>query len=557
MSRGFVLPMLLSAALLSASPTVVAAPPASAGAIQSGLRDVDAYYQRLDRTMRQPGKVGAPVSGDVIDGPRSETPSDQATPTTPAAGGLRVSRIAVTESHVLSHDQLAALTTPLEQRTVALDELLDLVDRINALYRARNLVTARAKLPPQDVVDGVVRIELIEARIDQVEIVENRFTREGYIARRLDLHEGAFADPNVLEDELLAFNAVNDVQIRALLRPGTKPNTTRYVLQALEPQNQYVSLFADNAGRETIGEERVGLTYTNNSLMGRRDRLSAGASFADGADAGFVVYSTPLTRHGTRVILGFDYSQIVIVSGELATFDVTGRSTIASAFLSHPLKVAPRWSLSGLVGIDFKDSETDFNGIDRFESAVRTFGVGAEYQWFGNGYLVYARPQLSFGVKRFGGDSRFATLDGEAGAIINAGFSHQLALRLRGQLSSSDRLPSAEQFQMGGTSSVRGFPEGLLIGDKGYFVSAEYRYRGFSGGSAHSVQPFVFADHGGVSAASGAPERSRYLTSAGLGIACRLFDKVTANVQVGFPIGDRAGFDGDYAVHFQLSYMPF
>jgi len=555
MSRGFLAPTLLSAALFAALHAAAAAPP-SAGAIQSGLRDADAYYQRLDRTMRPPGKVGAPLAAEpeapIRDG---FAPQTAAAPT--GTGGFWVSAVSVPESQVLRRDQLAALVEPFEQRMVQLDELRVLVDRINALYRARNLVTARAFLPPQEVVDGVVRIELIEARIDQVEVVDNRFTRDGYITRRLDLAEGAFADPNALEAELATFNAQNDVQIRALLKPGTRPNTTRYVLHTLEPRNQVLSAFIDNAGRETIGEERIGLTYTNNSLTGRRDRLSAGASFADGADAGFVVYSVPLTRHGTRAIIGFDYSQIVIVSGELATFDVSGRSTIASAFISRPLKVTRRWSLSGLTGIAFKDSSTDFAGVDRFESAARVFATGAEFQWFGNGYLLYARPQLNFGVKRFGGDSRFSTLNGEAGAVVNAGLSHQLAFRFRGQLSDSSTLPSAEQFQLGGTSSVRGFPEGLLIGDEGYFVSAEYRYQGFSGGPNHRLQPFLFADHGGVFAAAGSPVHRRYLTSAGLGLACGLFDKVTANVQVGFPIGGRTEREGDYAVHFQLSYTPF
>jgi hemolysin activation/secretion protein len=475
-----------------------------------------------------------------------------------ASQGFWVTRIDIPESEVLSPATLSQLAEPLEQRLVALDELQRLVADINALYQERKLVTARAVLPAQDIVDGVVRIELIEARLDQIEVVDNRFTRDGYITRRLDLTEGSFADANALEDALRAFNAVNDVQLSATLRPGSEPHTTSYVLQVTEPDNRDLAVFVDNAGRDTIGKERIGVSFTNHSLSGRRDRLSAGISKTDGADAGFLVYNTPLNRFGTRAILGLDYSEIVIISGELAAFDVQGKSTIASAFLSHPVGIAPRWSVYGLAGLSVKDSSTDFDGVDRFESAVRTLSFGTDVQRFGEGFMLYARPRLNVGAKRFGGDARFTTFNGDAGAIINAGGSHQVSLRLRGQIASRGLLPSAEQFQIGGVATVRGYPEGLLIGDEGYFVSAEYRYAGLAAATRHKWQPFLFADHGGVFAEAGqSSDNSQHLTSVGLGVSYRFTDKLTANVQVGFPLSDRTGLEDDYAMHFQLSYRPF
>lgn len=548
---------LLALAVLLA-PGIGGAGPPSAGVVQQQLRDVDAFYEQRGRFMAAPAEQAARTSREPVEGTESE-PSG-AEPPAIATGSQRfwVSRIDIPDSQVLNPAALSQLIESLEQRVVALDELQRLVADINALYQERNLVTARAILPAQDIVDGVVRLELIEARVDRIEVIDNRFTRDGYITRRLAVAEGGFADVNELEDALRDFNAVNDVQLSATLRPGSEPHTTSYVLRAAEPDNRHLAVFVDNAGRDTIGRERLGLSYTNNSLSGRRDRLSAGISRADGADAGYLVYNMPLNRFGTRAMLGFDYSQIVIISGELAAFDVKGTSTIASAFLSHPLRVAPRWSLYGLAGLSVKDSSTDFDGVDRFESAVRTASLGTEIQRVGERFMLYARPRLNVGAKRFGGDESFTTLNGDAGAIVNAGISHQFALRLRGQLASEGLLPSAEQFQLGGTATVRGYPEGLLIGDEGYFVSAEYRYAGLAGGMRHAWQPFLFADHGGVFAEAGqSSDHSRYLTSVGLGVSYQFTDTLTANLQVGFPLSDRTGLDDDYAVHFQLSFMPF
>jgi hemolysin activation/secretion protein len=548
---------LLAAIFLLAAGAGSAGPP-SAGVFLQQLRDVDAFYEQRGRLMAGPGDRAAWTSREPVKGTETGPSGPEPPAMSTNTHRLWVSTIDIPDSEVLSPAVLSRMAEPLEQRMVGLDELQRLVADINALYRERNLVTARAILPAQDIVDGVVRIELIEARVDRIEVVDNASTRDGYITRRLALTEGAFADVNVLEDALRAFNAVNDVQLSATLRPGSEPHTTSYVLRVAEPDNRRLAVFVDNAGRETIGSERLGVSYTNNSLSGRRDRLSAGISKADGADAGFLIYNVPLNRFGTRAMLGFDYSQIVIVSGELAAFDVRGRSTIASAFLSHPLRVAPRWSLYGLAGLSVKDSATDFDGVDRFESAVRTASLGADLQRLGERFMLYARPRVNVGAKRFGGDESFTTLNGDAGAIINAGTSHQFALRLRGQLASEGQLPSAEQFQLGGTATVRGYPEGLLIGDEGYFVSAEYRYAGLAGGRHHAWQPFLFADHGGVFAeAAQSPDKRRHLTSVGLGVSYQFTDKLTTNVQVGFPLSNRTGLDDDYAVHFQLSFLPF
>jgi hemolysin activation/secretion protein len=552
--------LLVAASLLAAAPATMAASGAmSPGAIQNAFRDADSFYGRPDLGAAPAKPSTAAGSRAVVEGPKPDSSTSVLPNGAGSAERIWVSRIDITESQVLSRTALSQLTKPLEQRAVGLDQLRQLVDGINALYREGNYVTAKAVLPPQQIVDGVVRIELIEARIDEVDVVDNRTTRDGYIKRRLGVREGAFADVNALEDALRAFNAVNDVQLRALLQPGSRPHTTSYVVQAAEPERHHLAVFVDNAGREVIGRERAGLTYTNSSLTGYRDRLSAGFSVADGANAGYLVYGRPLNRFGTLATVGVDYSQIVIVSGELATFGVKGESTIVSAFLSHPLRVGPVGSLYGLIGISLKDSATNFDGVDRFESAVRLLSIGADYQRVGNRFTLYARPRLNVGVERLGGDSSFTTFNGDAGMVMSPANAHQFALRVRGQLADTRLLPSAEQFQLGGVASVRGYPEGLLIGDEGYFVSAEYRYLGLSGGMRHAWQPFLFADHGGVfTAATGEPHsHSRYLTSAGMGLSYRYSDRLTANLQVGFPLSGRPALEDDYAVHFHISYMPF
>jgi hemolysin activation/secretion protein len=59
------------------------------------------------------------------------------------------------------------------------------------------------------------------------------------------------------------------------------------------------------------------------------------------------------------------------------------------------------------------------------------------------------------------------------------------------QVTKDQLLPFSEQFSVGGLSTVRGYPEGFLAGDGGYYISVESTLLG--GERAHG---FVFFDHG-------------------------------------------------------------
>ena len=68
---------------------------------------------------------------------------------------------------------------------------------IDALHQAKGFV-ARAILPPQTIDDGAVQVQLIEGRINQVVIDGNRYTRDGFIQRRLGLGPGDLVDLNAM-----------------------------------------------------------------------------------------------------------------------------------------------------------------------------------------------------------------------------------------------------------------------------------------------------------------------------------------------------------------------
>lgn len=127
----------------------------------------------------------------------------------------------------------------------------------------------------QTIKNGTVKIELIEGKTNAVEVQGNKYTKSKYISKRMSLKQGEVANINKLNDDLLRFNAANDVQLRISLQAGSEPGTTDYVISAYEPQNITWTVYSDNAGSDTSGEYRGGLFFTDRSLTGVRDAADA------------------------------------------------------------------------------------------------------------------------------------------------------------------------------------------------------------------------------------------------------------------------------------------
>jgi hemolysin activation/secretion protein len=121
-----------------------------------------------------------------------------------------------------------------------------------------------------------------------------------------------------------------------------------------------------------------------------------------------------------------------------------------------------------------------------------------------------------------------------------------VTLRLDVQLSPDRNLPTVEQLSLGGMSSVRGYPNGTRMGDRGYFVSAEW-----SRPLSETVTGFLFLDHGGALPYKGNNQSNNsddFLTSTGLGMTVKFDDRNSAKLVLGIPLQHAAEYSP--RVHF-------
>lgn len=472
----------------------------------------------------------------------------QGGPAAPAstAKTIRIEQILIDRSDILPQAKIDAIISPLEGQTVSLADLQQAIDAINALYAERGQATARAILPPQTIKDGLVRIRLVEARVDEVRVLGTEALDPAFIADRVALEAGELLSVPALESALVRFNRLHGTQLRAGVVAGSQFGTTDVEITAVEPPRTKFSLFFDNAGRDTVGETRGGLNARFANLMGRADTLQFVATRTEGSENYALSYSVPLDWQDLRLDLSASKGNITIVDGPFEPLDITGSSSDFTAGLTYPLLVSltDMWSVYGRLSA--RESSSAFGGFEQEKLNLRvlTLGVSGEHQSDDSAW--YVDQSIASGITALGGDQGFLYYRGSATRFDR--LSERLQLLTRGGLQFSDTrfLPASELFQIGGAYTVRGFSEGLLSGRNGYFVSAELRigrtleeYQ-LAAPDAPNLTGIVFIDHGGaLPYRPGSLKESThddYLTSVGFGVLFDFSERVTGRIVIGQPL---------------------
>lgn len=457
-------------------------------------------------------------------------------------------------SEVLTQEELNRLTAPYLQSEVSVNDLYRLVNEINALYEQKGYIVCRAGLPPQTIADGIVKIVLVEGKTGRILIQGNNSTKDSYLRKRIDLDMGTVSNLNELNKSLVWFNGTNDVQMRIELAAGVLPGTTDYILTAYEPKKHSGAIFADNSGSETSGEYRLGANYTNSSLFGYRDQLSISAVGSDGTTAGSFMYSFPITKKGTRIGLNYSMSEVEIVDGPLKDVDIDGESTNYGISITHPFVVNEKRKVEGILEFAKQESKTDFMGFAWVDDEITRYTAGLAITTYGNSYIWYNRHNISKGSwDSLSGETKDYTKYDTTFMLQKMYRENQmLTVRFSGQYAFDDYLPSADQFYIGGSYTVRGYAESFMGADHGVALSTEYSFPAWKKGEF-----FVFLDGGMLEGENSFDENTIY--STGFGYRVAIGGKASLSATLGVPLVkdfDDEGMEVDSCrVHVVASYQ--
>jgi hemolysin activation/secretion protein len=401
-------------------------------------------------------------------------------------------------------------------------------------------------LPKQTLLDGRVRIEVVEARIGRVAI-ENPgidWHSGAQVSRATGhLQPGALLRSEDLEEDMARANGTRDARVTPVLKAGAEAGTVDVDLKVDDRVPLHGSVEWNNYHTPGTPEQRMSARLSYDNLWQREHQVAVQYTFVpkphdafDEVQVWVLSYAAPNPWRPSDRLFAYaawsDTASILPTNTSINSlgqgFTSGGRYNLALPFLTD---WTWDWFQHALVlGVDYKSVENALvQGVNTIRTPIRYLPWSVAYQ----GTLV--RPQ-SFTTLSIGTDFHFAGTISSGGSTedfqANRGgvsddntvdgtyavykLDLDTTIRLPGLLKTlaqgrfielpaptvpyeddasivlgvsgqyaDEPLISLEQFPLGGRYSVRGYLEGERFGDHGWDLQAEVRtpaLAGFLGG---------------------------------------------------------------------------
>ena len=514
----------------------------------------------------------APTAGDVlrsVQPPVAPTPraadaeAVQVTKPTPAAPSnssvrFQVRGLKITGATVFSNEMLTSLVGDLMGKHVTLADLQAAAQRITDQYEQAGYAVARAVLPQQDIVDGVVEFMVLEGRVGKVSIDNQSLVNDDQVRSMLGTVEtGTVVHEPSLERRLLLLGETPGASRATVnLQPGAATGETDLNFVVERGPRVSGQVDADNHGNRYTGYHRLSSTVNVNSPLGLGDQAQIRALVTDENLRNVRLgYRVPVGGSGLNV--GASWSDLRYELGRRYDYlEAKGSARIGSVFASYPLKRSLDTNLLATVTYDDKAFEDRMDAVGpdataRRGSQVLSLALNA-YGNIDTRELAQATYASAVVLSRGELDIKTAStrlLDAST-ARTEGGFTKLAATgNLTWPLSTNwslfgsayaqlaaDNLDASEKLSLGGTSGVRAYPQGEAPGDEGYIVSGEVRYTV----PLRPVQIAAFVDAAGVRFNHNryeAGRNSRSLSGAGASITWAPLPSVGLKLMVASRLG--------------------
>lgn len=466
--------------------------------------------------------------------------------------------VTVSGAHAISSDRMAAVYQSYLGKKVSQADLPAIAGAISDLYRTAGFHLSRAIVPPQDIVDGRVRVQVIEGAIVEAELKGDgaeQFGVRPMLAPVLAEQPSRLA---TLERQLFLINGRPGVRITDTALEELGGATGRFRLTVyVKTWHVFTSFGLDNLASSSVGPWQTYATGAFNSYLTPGDTLAVNVSTIanDPRELGFarLSYDAPVGVEGVRLGASVLYSAVRPGDARRLDSDITMTEAFELRAGIVPLQ-SQSSTLTLTAATTFSNvSEHDVYG-PWYNDHIRTASLTADYRLqdrFGGtnfATMIYRQSLDIFGASHF--DDDLLSRDGASSnfSVLNFWFTRYQtlndawSLKLSAASQTASRpLFTSQQFYLGGAAFGQGYGAAEISGDNGLAGSLEVRFdqklnfRYWSG-----YQLYAFGDAGAVWNDGYRLSDGLSLTSAGAGVRFFLPDDVLADFGVAVPLSYRA-----------------
>ncbi|MCC7097817.1 MAG: ShlB/FhaC/HecB family hemolysin secretion/activation protein [Thermomonas sp.] len=416
---------------------------------------------------------------------------------------------------LVPESELQASVADMVGKSVTFADLQQLTIKAAAVYARHGFGLAQVFIPVQDVVDGRVKLTVLEGKLGEVaiDIAPDAPIHRGQVAGMLSLLKpGEALSTTAYERAMLLLSDLPGIKPQSTVTVGSSSDTNDLRVQVGARDRVQASLGLDNSGTRDSGRIRLTGSLRWASPFDRGDNLDLRIMVAQGMHTAFgrISYETPIGYTGLRIGGGLARVQYEL-GGPFAALEPTGVGTVADLSFNYPLIRQRTTNLFLRGAVENKDLTDRYEKVGletrkriRGASLALTFehrdrlgggGYNSLNAQIYRGNLTLRDPmaklldQPPFGYGTEGGFTKF-TLQASRLQYLAPRWSLLMSLGLQ---RSDSNLDPYEKLSLGGPKAVRAYATGEVLVDDGWLASVELR---FSPSPNTTLYAFYDAAHG-------------------------------------------------------------
>ena len=515
-------PSLVTRSLRSLPPLLLAVhcfPCASAAGVDPdpSPRLLEEQRAQAREQLRRPGAHQLPRLVDHVD---LGTDPRQVTEPGPT---LLAANVDVLDNGLMPKSEVEKVLIPFRGIPIGAKRADLLLRRLRAVLVQRGLITSHARLIRADVTAKVLVVELLPGRIETLQV--NGAPVAAGTRHALALREGDVLQLSNLEQAVEQINRLRVNQAEVHLLPGQTPGSSVVDVRLEQSRPWQLSLGMDNHGQRGIGAARVRTALAVEDRLGWQESLTLATVnsersrawlFSGALPHGYSTYSLTLSGSAYHSPVDAGISQ-------------SGGSRAVAAGWNRVLQR----SAAGKDSVDLTLTRTHADRrVDDVQFAPQILSVArvgftrlhrspdlqtvAEIA-FARGLPLLSATRDAVDAPASAPHAQFEKLEAHLHLAVPLGNSGLTYLAQADAQTTTTALHGQEQLRLGGASSIRGFAEGALAGDRGFALRQELRLAPAAPPGVVSAQweHFVLTDLGTAAQVGGTRE---HLASIGAGM---------------------------------------
>jgi len=410
---------------------------------------------------------------------------------------VKVTSFVFKGNKIITTEELESFVKKYIGTELTFNEITQAVVSISLLYERKGYL-AQATLPEQNITDGIIQVNILEAHFggttylpmgngEKPNVRESRVMDIVYPSSKVN----GPLDLKRLERGILLANDLPGIGVGANLKPGQEVGHTDVEVQIENRARFNTSILADNYGSRSTGYERVLVSANLLNPLRLGDDLNATILKTAGTEYMRLNYSLPVGNDGLRIGSNATYLEYKVITNEFKSLGPNGHSAGFGLEASYPIYRSRDKNLNLDFDYDVKafKNNTITEVTSDYYTRIFSTSLSGDFvdQWLLDGATNNAKFVFDHGKNDLKNSPNYVTdiSNSHTHGIFNRAQlsfrrdqflknDYTLVIKGSGQLTDHN-LDSSQKFYLGGPTGVRAYPSSEGSGSEGYLLNLELK----------------------------------------------------------------------------------